>query len=93
MSQLAMPNEEIVELLRELRDQQKRYAEWHKNFAEQLIDQQRQRDQEAQLVAEKNQAYLRKTQREFWFVFAIIVFVLILAGPFGDWVMHMVSRW
>jgi hypothetical protein len=90
---MALTNEEqIIELLREIRDLQKGHFERYQEYTEKLLEVGRQQEQERQQREAANQAELRRGTQGLWVILAIALFLFFFLRPIGDWLLTLFSK-
>jgi hypothetical protein len=83
-----MTNEEqIIELLREIRDLQRSHLERHLEFTQQVLEVERQQEQARQAREDANRAELRRATYGLWVILAIALLILCFLRPLGDWLL------
>jgi hypothetical protein len=78
-------DEQILELLREIRDLQRSHLERHREFTEQVLQAQCQQEAELQQREEAHRAELRRATRGIWVILALALLLLFFLRPLGDW--------
>jgi hypothetical protein len=89
----AMSNEEqIIDLLREIRDLQKEHSERWQSYVQSMAERERLRELEAKTQADAHLAETRRSTRGIWVIFVIMIVFLFFTRPLGDWILHLFGK-
>jgi hypothetical protein len=85
-------DEQIIELLCEIRDLQKAHFERYQEYTEKVLELGRQQEMERQQREAANLAELRRSTRGLWMILGIALLVFFSMRPVGDWILAQFSR-
>lgn len=84
-------DEQVIELLREIRDVQKEHFERSREYTERILELEKQRELERQRLEQSRRAEIRRMTHGVWVILLVAMLLIFFLRPFGNWIQSLFS--